>query len=249
MSRLIVTLPVVGLAALGLALGGCEQDSPEETRSFFDEGGGQGTQGAAGMPEGHPTTAGAPGSGRPAGAMGAGGQPAARGATVVRGTITVSDELAAQVPRGGVLYITGRMPPQGDQRGPPILVKRVVAPGYPFPFVLSEENVMMEGMPIPDRLVVEARISQSGDAIARTPGDMEGVTSEPVARGATDVALVLDNLITETRPGMRIGGEGGGLAPQGVPTHPPLGQQVPGHPPLPQQQVPAHPPVQQGGGY
>ncbi len=191
MHRALVPCSLLSLSLL--LLPACNEERPAETRSFFEEGGKSGAAKAAGMPEGHPTT----------GAAAAAG-PAE---TILKGTITLGEAHKDSAPVG-VLFIMAKMPPQGGMRGPPILVKKVNMPKFPYPFELTSNDVMMQGMPIPEKLLVQVRLDQDGDAISRTPGDLFGEAEGLVDKGATDVRVVLDTKVEQSAPGRAMGPAG-----------------------------------------
>ncbi|RMG16562.1 MAG: hypothetical protein D6729_10605 [Deltaproteobacteria bacterium] len=210
------------LRVLPLALflaAACSEEKPAETRSFFEEGGQAGAAKAAGMPEGHPATGAAPAGGAKAG-LGGTQAGAAAAQPIVQGTITLGEAQKDSAPVG-VLFIMARMPAQGEMRGPPILVKKVNMPKFPYPFELTTADVMMQGMPVPEKLVVQVRLDQDGDAISRTPGDLYGEAKGLVDKGATGVQVVLDTRVEESKPGRAMGPAGarapahGGQAPAG----------------------------------
>lgn len=179
---------------LVLACVACDEDRPTQTRSYFDEGGKEGARKAAGLPEGHPPTGGAQvGTPPPTGAA---------VKSIVKGTIVVDEALKGQIPHG-VLFVIARLP--GGVRGPPVLVKKIPSPTFPIPFELTTADAMMPGMPIPEKLKIQARLDQDGDAISRTPGDLFGETQDLVDVGATDVTIALATRNEETKPGMQMG--------------------------------------------
>lgn len=121
---------------------------------------------------------------------------AAPGATIVTGTIKVADSLKDKVPATATLFIVGR--PEG-MGGPPAVVKRVAGVTFPYTFTLAEDDAMMKGAPIPEKLTISARYDQDGDAISRTPGDLMGTIKTGAAKGAEGVELVLDEVVTQAQ--------------------------------------------------
>ena len=105
---------------------------------------------------------------------------------MVKGQIAIGKGLSA--PKGVVLFIAAR-PIAG---GPPLAVKRIKDPQFPLEFTLGQENAMMGGA-FTGEVEITVRASQTGDAMARTPGDLVGTAKTKV--GATDVMIKLDHKI------------------------------------------------------
>jgi cytochrome c-type biogenesis protein CcmH len=114
------------------------------------------------------------------------------GQPILSGTITIDDALKDKVPANATLFIVARAEGGG---GPPALVKKVAGVSYPYTFALEAGDVMMQGAPIPDKLVLTARVDQDGDAMSRSPGDLMGMVKVPVERNATGIALTVDQAI------------------------------------------------------
>ena len=98
---------------------------------------------------------------------------AAPGATL-RGEVQLDARLRSRLPANPTVFIFAR---SVDQPGPPLAVMRVAATSWPLAFVLDDSMAMMPGRRLSDfsRVVVEARISRSGNATAAA-GDLHGVT-------------------------------------------------------------------------
>lgn len=124
--------------------------------------------------------------------------------SIVAGTIRVAEQLAGQLPAGATLFIVGRPLNEDGTPGPAALVKKAVGVTLPYAFTLGTDDMMLQGLPMPKRLVVQARFDQDGDAISRTPGDIAGQTKQAVESGAPSVELVLDELIKEDKPPMPV---------------------------------------------
>jgi hypothetical protein len=141
-----------------------------------------------GAPPGMPAPPGAPGPGRgtgaPVAAAGADGEP-------IRGRIVLSSTLGARVPPGGVLFLIAR----ASDAGPPTAVKRIPGPEFPFEFEIGPGDRMMEGVPFTGPFSLTARIDADGNAATRNPGDLQGVTPERIAPGASSVELVIDTVL------------------------------------------------------
>lgn len=118
----------------------------------------------------------------------------------ISGTVTVAPSLRDRDPRGVTLFIVAR--PQGQDKGPPLAVKRYDAFRLPFEFSIGPADVMLDDMPFEGPLTLLARVDQDGNAMAG-PGDFEGTVS--VQPGDKNVALVLDKQIPP-EPGGQISG-------------------------------------------
>ena len=159
-----------------------EQPSAPDLSRIFPAGAEPEEEGPPGLPP-------APGRGAPPLAA----QASAAEGPPVRGTVTVSDELAGRVPAGAVLFLIAR---RGDS-GPPLAVKRVAQPRFPLEFSLGPEDRMLQTLPFAGELRITARLDADGNAMSRQPGDLEGRAPGAVSPGATGVAVVLDEAIGE----------------------------------------------------
>jgi cytochrome c-type biogenesis protein CcmH len=94
---------------------------------------------------------------------------------VLRGSVRLDPKLQARVAAGAVLYIFARA---ADESGPPLAVLRSAPGPWPLSFELDDRNAMMPGRKLSNyqRVVVEARISASGNALAQ-PGDLRAVSA------------------------------------------------------------------------
>jgi tetratricopeptide (TPR) repeat protein len=104
----------------------------------------------------------------------------------VSGTVDVDPSLRSNLPPGGVLFVFARA--AGVSEGPPVAVKRLPA-RFPAAFELSEADSMM-GQPLPDRLLIEARLDEDGDPTTRSPTDPKA-RLDRVKVGRSDVQLIL----------------------------------------------------------
>jgi hypothetical protein len=117
---------------------------------------------------------------------------------LLEGTISVSDELAGGVPEGASLFLMGRPAGHGG-KGPPVLVKKIHPVKLPAAFRLTGADTMMARGQMPDSYHLSVRLDQDGDAISKTPGDLEGELSD-VKRGTSGIVLKLTKALTEGRP-------------------------------------------------
>lgn len=130
----------------------------------------------------------------PAGAPAPAPPPAAAAASgpSVAGRVTLDPKLAKGVAPGDTVFILARDP---DGSRMPLAVMKIAASELPKSFVLTDAMAMSPALTISKaaKVVVEARISKSGDAKAN-PGDLSG-TSATVAPGARDVAITIDRVV------------------------------------------------------
>ena len=108
----------------------------------------------------------------------------------IEGTVELEAGHAAEAAAQGVLYIVAR--PAGAQGGPPLAVKRVVAPAFPVVFSLGPGDVMIQGTAFEGPLNLTARLDSDGDPLTREPGEPAGVyDGNPVSPGARNVVVKL----------------------------------------------------------
>lgn len=137
-------------------------------------------------------------AGPAAGTSGAAAEPgtvAPRDATpLIRGRVSVASSLGDKVPVDGTVFIIARAA-QGPRM--PLAVARITAGQLPHEFTLADTDAMDPKRLLSsiDSVVVEARISASGNAM-RASGDLFGV-SEPLrpAAGAQAVSLTIDQVV------------------------------------------------------
>lgn len=114
--------------------------------------------------------------------------PAADGSRSIAGTVRLPE--GASPPAGATLFIVARI--QGSaERGPPLAVKRVQAPSFPFRFVLGPGDVMLPDMPFDGPFDVSARLDADGNAMTKGPDDWATAAPAKAEVGAADLALEL----------------------------------------------------------
>jgi len=123
----------------------------------------------------------------PASASSAAAAPAAAGAAEVSGTVSIDSHLAARVQRDATLFIYAKA---ADSPGPPLAVLRTTAAAWPVSFHLDDSMAMMPSRRLSqfDKVVVEARISRSGQA---TPSAGDLYVTSPVLHPAAGKKLAL----------------------------------------------------------
>jgi len=138
---------------------------------------GQAAVAAGSQGEGSTGPAAAPAAGAPAGSA---------GGRSVSGVLTL-DAGAASLAPGSVVYVMLR--PAGVHAGPPLAAIRLAAASFPLAFSIGDAD-SMTGDPIPDKVLVEARVDRDGDVSTRDPGDPAG-SADGVAMGSANVQIPL----------------------------------------------------------
>ncbi len=136
--------------------------------------------------EGPAAAAGRPGPGIPPAPAAA----AAGGGAAVTGTIRLAPELADRVPSGAVLFLIART----QRPGPPLAVKRLPAPRFPFSFEIGPGDRMIQEMPFEGPLRLTARLDADGNARADA-GDLEGQSPTLLQPGDRGVEIVIDRVL------------------------------------------------------
>ena len=106
----------------------------------------------------------------------------------VAGRLQVDGALAGQVAADDAVFVFVR----GEAGGPPLAALRFKGGELPVSFDFDGAMLMMGDGPVPERVVIAARVSKGGDATAR-PGDLEGA-SAPVAPDAEGVTVTIDRV-------------------------------------------------------
>ena len=111
---------------------------------------------------------------------------AAPGGLSVSGTVSLSPELRAQASPEDTVFIFAKEAPNGRM---PLAAERKQVKDLPYQFILDDSKSMSPQARLSGatQVVVSARISKSGNAIAQ-PGDLQG-QSAPVALGAKDLRI------------------------------------------------------------
>ena len=124
------------------------------------------------------------------------GKPVAKGAeTATRGaieiTVSVTPEIAANVPSGASLFVIARR----GSGGPPLAVQRRAVGGWPITLRLSDADAMLPGMSLASGgpLTLIARISKSGQPIAAS-GDLFGEVGYDFA-SAHPASITIDRIV------------------------------------------------------
>lgn len=186
---------VLVTVALGLLLGAVscdrklepydpdEKPTPPDLSKIFPEGAERALEAESPGAPAMPTA--------PRGAPPAGSDASAASGPPVRGTVEIAEELRGRVPRGGVLFVIAR----SEAGGPPLAVKRVVDPEFPFEFEIGPEDRMIQQMPFVGPLRLSARLDGDGNATTRSAGDLQGAAPGAVDPGASEVSIRIGEVI------------------------------------------------------
>ena len=123
--------------------------------------------------------------------LGAGGPAPSASAASIQGTVEIDPAVSSLMPANGKLMIVAR-PTDGSRM--PVAVLRVPLPSASTAFVLDDSLAMSPDRKLSqfDELMLEARISQSGQAMPQ-PGDLFGPAVK-VKVGARDARLRIDQV-------------------------------------------------------
>lgn len=112
---------------------------------------------------------------------------AAADAVQLRGRVTVDDSLVSELDENATVFVFVSAP----DGGVPFAAIQLPVSDLPADFDFSAAPRMNDA-PLPDEVVVSARVSSQGDAQAR-PGDLEGAVG-PVDADAENVSIVIDQV-------------------------------------------------------
>ena len=112
----------------------------------------------------------------------------------IEGTISVDPKLKAKLNSRDALYIIVRS--AGSAGGPPLAVKKVERPVFPFSYSLGPENMMIPGRPFSGKVNVYVRLDKDGNAMTRDPGSLKGdYKKNPVEIGSQRVDIIIDQVL------------------------------------------------------
>ncbi|MCB1737680.1 MAG: c-type cytochrome biogenesis protein CcmI [Gammaproteobacteria bacterium] len=119
-------------------------------------------------------------------------QPAATDGAAIKVTVRLGDGMADKIAPGDTLFVYARA-----LEGPrmPLAIVRVTAADLPFDTELNDAQAMMPAMRLSNfpQVVVGARVSRSGQAIAQ-PGDVFGEVSPVDVAAGSNVQIVIDQV-------------------------------------------------------
>jgi cytochrome c-type biogenesis protein CcmH len=122
---------------------------------------------------------------------GRGAAPVSESGAAIEGTVELAPGLAERIPPDSVLFVIART----GQGGPPLAVKRIVSPSFPFDFRIGPEDRMIQAMPFVGPIQISARIDRDGNAMTRDPGDLESRVATGIEPGATGLVIAIDETI------------------------------------------------------
>ena len=108
----------------------------------------------------------------------------------IRGRIELSPDLASDAAPGSILFLIARS--GSASGGPPLAVQRYASPRFPLEFEIGPEQVMIPTMRFEGDIRLTARLDSDGNAMTRTPGDLQGALPMPLSPGAEGAVLTLD---------------------------------------------------------
>lgn len=112
-----------------------------------------------------------------------------KGGKSLTGTVRIAPALTGKVAPGDVLFVIARKGP-----GPPLAVKRIADPAYPYSFRIGPEDMVMGGVAFEGEVSMVARIKKGGAAGPAQRGDLEGAyPGNPVKIGAPPIEIVIDH--------------------------------------------------------
>jgi hypothetical protein len=109
----------------------------------------------------------------------------------IEGTLELAPDLAGRVPPGATLFVIARTAPTG----PPLAVVRVASRSLPVRFSIGPDDRMIQSMPFAGEIRISALIDADGNAVTRSPGDLQGTAETPNAPGDRGVRLLIDEVI------------------------------------------------------
>lgn len=104
----------------------------------------------------------------------------------IRGKVVLAKGLRAPA---GVLFVSAR-PIAG---GPPMAALRIENPVFPVEFQLTEANRMMAGVPFEGDVLLTVKLSQSGDPLGSSPGDLIAGITTRVGESSLQLTLEASN--------------------------------------------------------
>lgn len=116
---------------------------------------------------------------------------AAESGPPIRGSVHLAQGLEDRVLPGSVLFLIARR----VEGGPPLAVKRIASPRFPLDFEIGPDDRMIQAMPFAGPLTLSARVDADGNAMSRTPGDLQGGAAGPIEPGASGIEVLIDQVL------------------------------------------------------
>jgi len=112
----------------------------------------------------------------------------------ISGKITIDAKLKDKIDPQAALFIIARS--AAGAGGPPLAVKKIDKPTFPLNYSLSQENVMMQGLPFSGKISITARLDKDGNPTTRGAGDLTGeYKNNPAQAGAKNVDIAIDKVM------------------------------------------------------
>lgn len=109
----------------------------------------------------------------------------------IQGTISIDPRLKGKADRRAVLFIIVRS--ADSPGGPPLAVKRIESPTFPYSYSIGPGDVMMQGLSLSGKVSISARLDKDGNPMTKEPGTLTGEHKKnPVQVGSRKVDVVLD---------------------------------------------------------
>jgi cytochrome c-type biogenesis protein CcmH len=118
---------------------------------------------------------------------------AAAAAVAVSGEVVVAEALKSQVTAGQTVFIYAKA---AGQSAPPVAALRTASGAWPLRFRLDDSLSMMPSRPLSaaGKLIIEARISRSGEATAMA-GDLQGTSGVIDPKSGAPLRLLIDRVV------------------------------------------------------
>jgi cytochrome c-type biogenesis protein CcmH len=119
--------------------------------------------------------------------------------TALRGTVALERSIAPKLRPDDTLFVVVRtLDDAGQPAGPPVAVLRARGADLPLSFTLDDRHAMspaarLSSVPAGTQVVIVARLSQRGEAAARS-GDLQGA-SPPVRPGAAGLQVLINTVL------------------------------------------------------
>lgn len=114
------------------------------------------------------------------------------GGPAVEGEIVLSPNLKPKAKAGAVLFLSVRQD-EGGTPGQVLAVDRFETKGLPVRFSVDASKAMVPGTSFKGNVLVMARIDQDGDAMTKSPGDLQGMAKAQIP--AKGVRVTIDTVL------------------------------------------------------
>jgi hypothetical protein len=111
---------------------------------------------------------------------------------LISGIIRVSPKVKDKIHAGEALFVAVRQD-QGGLPGQILAVDRLQVGDFPMPFALDGSKAMVAGTAFTGKVIVTVRADSDGDAMTKSPGDVQGVVNADIP--ARHVVVTLDTVL------------------------------------------------------